>query len=98
MLGSTALLHKSIWKFVIMEFTRASKEGSQMQTDTIWKRATRRLATRVNAQGRKVQRRNLGSYRWKDGEHRKLMEQTQQKIRTSSPGEYIFWTNILARL
>ena len=30
-----------------------------MQTDTIWKRATRRLATRLNAQGRKVQRRNL---------------------------------------
>ena len=42
-----------------MEFTRASKEGSQMQTDTIWKRATRRLATRVNAQGRKAQRMNL---------------------------------------
>ena len=30
-----------------------------MQIDNIWKRATRRLATRINAQGRRVQRRNL---------------------------------------
>ena len=30
-----------------------------MQIDTVWKRSTRRLATRVNAQGRLVQRRNL---------------------------------------
>ena len=42
-----------------MEFTKASKEGTQMQVDNIWKRATRRLATRINAQGRRVQRRNL---------------------------------------
>ena len=42
-----------------MDFTKASKEGTQMQTERIWKRATRRLATRVNAQGRLVQRRNL---------------------------------------
>ena len=42
-----------------MDFTKASKEGTQMQTERIWKRATRRLATRVNAQGRLVQRKNL---------------------------------------
>ena len=30
-----------------------------MNIETIWKRATRRLATRVNAQGRLIQRRNL---------------------------------------
>ena len=52
-------VHKLIWKFIIMEFTQASKEGTQMQIDNIWKRATRRLATRINAQGRRVQRRNL---------------------------------------
>ena len=32
-----------------------------MQVDNIWKRATRRLATRINAQGRRVQRRNLAT-------------------------------------
>ena len=57
--GTLGLLHKLIWKFIIMDFTKASKEGTHMQTETIWKRATRRLATRVNAQGRIVQRRNL---------------------------------------
>ena len=57
--GTLGLLHKLIWKFIIMDFTKASKEGTLMQIDTIWKRATRRLATRVNAQGRLVQRRNL---------------------------------------
>ena len=44
-----------------MEFTKAGKEGTQMQTEMIWKRATRRLATRANAQGRLVQRRNLAA-------------------------------------
>ena len=57
--GTLGLLHKLIWKFIIMDFTKASKEGTQMQTERIWRRATRRLATRVNAQGRIVQRRNL---------------------------------------
>ena len=57
--GTLGLLHKLVLKFIIMEFTKASKEGTQMQTDRIWRRATRRLATRVNAQGRLVQRRNL---------------------------------------
>ena len=42
-----------------MEFTKASIEGTQIQHETIWRRAMRRLATRINAQGRRVQRRNL---------------------------------------
>ena len=57
--GTLGLLHKLIWKFVIMDFTKASIEGAQIQHETIWKRAMRRLATRINAQGRRVQRRNL---------------------------------------
>ena len=44
-----------------MEFTKASIEGTQIQHETIWKRAMRRLATRINAQGRRVQRRNLST-------------------------------------
>ena len=44
-----------------MEFTKANKEGTTVQTEKNWKRATRRLATRVNAQGRLVQRRNLAT-------------------------------------
>ena len=50
-----------MWKFIIMEFTKASIEGTQIQHETIWKRAMRRLATRINAQGRRVQRRNLST-------------------------------------
>ena len=59
--GTLGLLHKLVWKFIIMEFTKASIEGTQIQHETIWKRAMRRLATRINAQGRRVQRRNLST-------------------------------------
>ena len=56
--GSLALLHKLIWKFILIDFTGASIEGKQIKTRTIWKRALRRLVTRLNAQARAIERRN----------------------------------------
>ena len=90
--GTLALLHKLIWKFIIMEFTKSNKEGTQMQVDNIWRRATRRLATRINAQGRKVQRKNLaeegrGSHNSWDKLNKKLEPLAQ--VNTNN-GE-VFW-------
>ena len=57
--GSLALLHKLIWKFILIDFTGASLEGKPIKTRTIWRRALRRLVTRLNAHARAIQRRNI---------------------------------------
>ena len=57
--GSLALLHKLIWKFILIDFTGASLKGKPIKTRTIWRRALRRLVTRLNAHARAIQRRNI---------------------------------------
>ena len=42
-----------------MDFTGASIEGKPIKTRTIWRRALRRLVTRLNAHARAIQRRNI---------------------------------------
>ena len=57
--GTLALLHKIVWKFIILEWMKASQENREVRAGQIWRRAVRRMVTRVNAQARAVQRQNL---------------------------------------
>ena len=57
--GTLALLHKIVWKFIILEWMKASQEHREVRAERIWRRAVRRLVTRVNAQARAVQRQNF---------------------------------------